>query len=93
MTKSMTGVGRAAFRSSRTGSFALERRRSDGAVLPTLQGGTLTVDVRSGWCRSVRLIDNDPDARDATVVSPNVGGEATNGFAHGIDRVLRPINL
>lgn len=68
-------------------------RQSDGAVLTTLQGGTLTVDVRGGWCRSVRLIDNDPDARDPMVVSPNVGGEATNGFAHGIDRVLRPINL
>ncbi|HSB86405.1 MAG TPA: fasciclin domain-containing protein [Ilumatobacteraceae bacterium] len=68
-------------------------RQSDGAVLTTLQGSTLTVDVRGGWCRSVRLIDNDPDARDPMVVSPNVGGEATNGFAHGIDRVLRPVNL
>jgi uncharacterized surface protein with fasciclin (FAS1) repeats len=68
-------------------------RQSDGAVLTTLQGGTLTVDVRGDWCRSVRLIDNDLDARDAMVVSPNVGGEALNGFAHGIDRVLRPINL
>lgn len=68
-------------------------RQSDSAVLTTLQGGTFTVDVRGRRCRSVRLIDNDPDDRDPMVVSPNVGGEATNGFAHGIDRVLRPINL
>jgi uncharacterized surface protein with fasciclin (FAS1) repeats len=69
-------------------------RQSDGAVLTTLQGGTLTVDVHGHrWCRTVQLVDNDPDARDATVVDPNVGGEALNGFAHGIDRVLRPIDL
>jgi uncharacterized surface protein with fasciclin (FAS1) repeats len=69
-------------------------RKSDGAVLTTLQSGTLTVDVRGHrWWPIVRLVDNDPDDRDAIVVWPNVGGEATNGFAHGIDRVLRPIDL
>jgi uncharacterized surface protein with fasciclin (FAS1) repeats len=69
-------------------------RQSDGAVLTTLQGGSFTVDVRGHrWWPFVRLVDNDPDDRDATVVWPNVGGEATNGFAHGIDRVLRPIDL
>jgi uncharacterized surface protein with fasciclin (FAS1) repeats len=69
-------------------------RQSDGAALTTLQGGTLTVDVRGHhWNRIVKLVDNDPDDRNATVVWPNVGGEATNGFAHGIDRVLRPIDL
>jgi uncharacterized surface protein with fasciclin (FAS1) repeats len=67
---------------------------SDGAALTTLQGGTFTVDVRGHrWWRTVQLVDNDPDDRDATIVWPNVGGEATNGFAHGIDRVLRPIDL
>jgi uncharacterized surface protein with fasciclin (FAS1) repeats len=69
-------------------------RQSDGAVLTTLQGGTLTVDVRGHrWSGIVKLVDNDPDDRNATVVWPNVGGQATNGFAHGIDRVLRPIDL
>jgi uncharacterized surface protein with fasciclin (FAS1) repeats len=69
-------------------------RQSDGAALTTLQGGTLTVEVRGHrWNRIVRLVDNDPDDRNATVVWPNVGGQATNGFAHGIDRVLRPIDL
>ena len=67
-------------------------RRSDGAELTTLQGGKITVDVR-GWGRRVFLVDLDPDARDPRVVQPNVGGEALNGFAHGIDRVLRPLDL
>jgi uncharacterized surface protein with fasciclin (FAS1) repeats len=67
-------------------------RKSDGAELTTLQGGTITVDVK-GWGRRVTLVDKDPDARDPKVVQPNIGGEALNGYAHGIDRVLRPIDL
>jgi uncharacterized surface protein with fasciclin (FAS1) repeats len=67
--------------------------QSDGAVLTTLQGGQLTVDVTGRWWKRVRLIDADPDARDATVVHPDVGGAAANGFAHGVDRVLRPVAL
>ena len=67
--------------------------KSDGAVLTTFQGGTFTVEARNRWWRIVRLVDNDPDARNPVVVWPNVGGEALNGFAHGIDRVLRPIDL
>jgi uncharacterized surface protein with fasciclin (FAS1) repeats len=67
--------------------------QSNGAALTTLQGGTFTVKVRGKWCPTIRLIDNDPDARDPRVIDPNIGGEATNGFAHGIDRVLRPIDL
>jgi uncharacterized surface protein with fasciclin (FAS1) repeats len=65
-------------------------RRSNGAELTTLQGGVITVKARGG---NVRLIDQDPDARNPSVVQPNIGGEAQNGFAHGIDRVLRPIDL
>ena len=67
--------------------------QSDGAVLTTLQGGTLQVDVTGRWWKRVTLIDNDPDARDPRVVHPEVGGAAANGYAHGIDRVLRPIDL
>jgi uncharacterized surface protein with fasciclin (FAS1) repeats len=66
--------------------------QSDGAVLTTLQGGTFTVSVPE-HCESVRLIDNDPDSRDPKVIDPNIGGQALNGFAHGINRVLRPVNL
>ena len=67
--------------------------QADGAVLTTLQGGTVQVDVSGRWWKQVRLVDNDPSARDARVVHPEVGGAAANGFAHGIDRVLRPIDL
>jgi uncharacterized surface protein with fasciclin (FAS1) repeats len=65
-------------------------RKSNGAELATLQGAVVTVKARRGY---VSLIDQDPDSRDPSVVQPNIGGEASNGFAHGIDRVLRPIDL
>ena len=67
-------------------------RKSNGAELTTLQGGKITVAVK-GWGRRVTLVDLDPDARNPRVVQPNIGGEALNGFAHGIDRVLRPLDL
>ena len=67
---------------------------ADGTAIPTLQGGTITVDVRQKrWHPVIRLIDQDPDARDPRVIEPNLGGALLNGYVHGIDRVLRPINL
>jgi hypothetical protein len=68
-------------------------KQADGAVLTPLQGGTIEVDVRGRWWKLVRLIDNDPDARDPLVVQPEIGGRAANGYAHGIDSVLRPVDL
>ncbi len=67
---------------------------ADGAVLGTLlPDASITVDV-SGWkWKYVSLGDLDTDDRDPVVVRPNVGGEALNGYAHGINRVLRPIDL
>ena len=71
-----------------------DAKASDGAVLATLlDGSSLTVDVRGRWWKYVELVDADGDDRDPIVVDPNVGGRASNGFAHGIDRVLRPIDL
>ena len=71
-----------------------DAKMADGAVLPTLlDGSSLTVDVRGRWWKYVQLVDADGDDRDPFVVDPNVGGRASNGFAHGIDRVLRPIDL
>lgn len=68
--------------------------RSDGAVLGTLlPDATIEVDVKGFFFKWVRLIDADTNDRDPIVVQPNVGGQAANGFAHGIDRVLRPIDL
>jgi len=65
--------------------------KSDGAVLTTLNGATLTVDVTGRWFQTVNLVDNDPDLRDPKVVFPNL--RASNGIAHAIDRVLLPINV
>jgi uncharacterized surface protein with fasciclin (FAS1) repeats len=68
---------------------------SDDAVLGTLLAdASITVDVKGRrWCKVVKLIDADVDDRDPRVVQPDIGGAAANGYAHGIDRVLRPIDL
>jgi len=68
---------------------------ADGAMLPTLlPEATVEVDVRRFFrFRFVKLIDNDPNDRDAYVIRRNVGGEAANGYAHGISQVLRPVDL
>jgi uncharacterized surface protein with fasciclin (FAS1) repeats len=73
-------------------SFAAAKQ-SDNAVLTTLQGSTVTVDVKGRYGKLVKLIDNDPDAPDARIVQGDVGGAAANGYAHGINRVLRPVDL
>jgi uncharacterized surface protein with fasciclin (FAS1) repeats len=71
-----------------------DAKRSDGAVLGTLlEGSSIEVDVQGRWWKIVTLIDADTDDHDPRVVQGNVGGAATNGYAHGIDRVLRPIDL
>ena len=71
-----------------------DAKRSDGAVLGTLlEGSTIEVDVNGRRLKNVTLIDADTDDHDPRVVQGNVGGAATNGYAHGIDRVLRPIDL
>jgi YD repeat-containing protein len=71
-----------------------DAKRSDGAVLGTLlEGSTIEVDVNGRRSKNVTLIDADTDDHDPRVVQGNVGGAATNGYAHGIDRVLRPIDL
>ena len=68
---------------------------ANGATLNTLlDGATIEVKVKSFlWWKWVRLIDADTNDRNPLVIQPNIGGEAANGFAHGINRVLRPIDL
>ncbi|MBI4933588.1 MAG: fasciclin domain-containing protein [Actinobacteria bacterium] len=63
--------------------------KSDGAELKTLQGNIITVDVQGK--NRVILMDGDPDLRDPRVIFPNI--KASNGIAHGINRVLIPVNL
>jgi uncharacterized surface protein with fasciclin (FAS1) repeats len=63
--------------------------KADGVALKTLQGNSITVDVRGK--NRVVLMDGDPDLRDPRVIIPNI--MASNGIAHGINRVLIPVNI
>jgi uncharacterized surface protein with fasciclin (FAS1) repeats len=67
---------------------------SDNAQVSTLGGGTFAVDVINPRVAFVQFVDGDPDARNPFLNRINVGGgELANGYIHGIDRVLRPIDL
>lgn len=67
--------------------------KANGASLDTaLPGAKVTVKVTKKWPR-VTLVDADTNDRDPKVIRPNLGGEASNGYAHGINRVLRPVDL
>ena len=66
--------------------------KADGAALTTAQGGAVTVDIVPN--RKIVLRDADPDNTDPRVrwdaYDINKGNKQ---IAHGIDRVLRPIDL
>jgi uncharacterized surface protein with fasciclin (FAS1) repeats len=65
--------------------------RADGARLTTaLSGATIRVDVVR--CASIRLIDADPNDANPYVVQRNLN-RGNVQIAHGINRVLRPVNL
>jgi len=65
--------------------------RSDGATLATaLSGVTLRVDVVR--CRSVKLVDADRTDANPYVVKANLN-KGNLQIAHGINRVLRPVDL
>jgi uncharacterized surface protein with fasciclin (FAS1) repeats len=79
---------------------------SDGAVLPTLAGAgfDITVKVEGGYEHGdddegenedieIKLKDLDFNDKNPEIVAFDLGGEAANGFAHGINRVLRPVDL
>lgn len=67
--------------------------RADGAVLTTAQGGTLTVDVNRGdGRRYLKLVDADRTDRDGRVVAFDLN-KGNRQIAHGVDRVLRPLDL
>lgn len=65
--------------------------RADGARLETAQGGVIKVNVtKSG----IRLVDRDPDARNARVLARALDiNKGNRQIAHGISQVLRPSNL
>lgn len=69
-----------------------QAQRANGATLDTaLTDATIRVKVRRG---AVHLRDNDPNDRDPRVVpgSSNIN-KGNKQIAHGINRVLRPLDL
>ncbi|GAA2513849.1 fasciclin domain-containing protein [Winogradskya humida] len=66
--------------------------KSDGARLTTAAGSTVKVDVY-GYCwKSVKLIDADRSDRDPRINKFDLN-KGNRQIAHGIDGVLRPIDL
>ena len=67
--------------------------KSNGAKLDTAQGGILTVKVKKRHSATViKLKDQDPDAPNAKVITPDIN-KGNKQIAHGINQVLRPIDL
>jgi uncharacterized surface protein with fasciclin (FAS1) repeats len=65
--------------------------KANGASLPTaLEGSSVRVKVR--YRILVQLVDADRNDRNPYVVQPNLN-KGNRQIAHGIDRVLRPVNL
>ncbi len=63
-----------------------------GTALTTLQGGDILVYPKARFGTAV-LADNDPNDVNPFLVRSKLDIEATNGIAHGISFVLRPIDL
>lgn len=67
---------------------------SDGAALATAQGGEVTVDVLSKRFGVVKLRDQDRNDFDPLLVPGKLDiNKGNKQIAHGINRVLRPVNL
>jgi uncharacterized surface protein with fasciclin (FAS1) repeats len=68
--------------------------KADGAKLTTAQGGKVKVDVKTKPSLSITLKDRDKNDQDPKVVLKALDiNKGNKQVAHGIDRVLRPIDL
>jgi uncharacterized surface protein with fasciclin (FAS1) repeats len=68
--------------------------KADGAKLTTAQGGKVKVNVRMKPSLRITLKDRDRNDRDPRVVLSALDlNKGNKQVAHGIDRVLRPIDL
>lgn len=67
-----------------------QARAANGATLTTALSGS-TVRVKVVRCR-VTLVDADPNDANPVVVRPNLN-QGNLQIAHGINRVLRPVDL
>ncbi|WP_433364479.1 fasciclin domain-containing protein [Actinoplanes sp. CA-142083] len=66
--------------------------KADGASLKTAAGSSIKVDVY-GYCwKRVKLVDADRSDRDPRVIKFDIN-KGNRQIAHGIDRVLRPVDL
>lgn len=66
--------------------------KADGAVLKTAAGVTFAVRVGAG--PRITLVDKDPNAADPQVILSQTNINAANTqLAHGINAVLRPVDL
>ncbi len=63
-----------------------------GTELTTLQGGTIAVKPLR-FAGTAMLSDQDRNDLDPFLVRSKLDIEASNGIAHGISRVLRPVDL
>lgn len=67
--------------------------KAAGSQVTTAQGGTLKVLVSgSGKKASVTLVDQDPDSKNPKVIALDIN-KGNRQIAHGINRVLRPLDL
>jgi uncharacterized surface protein with fasciclin (FAS1) repeats len=68
--------------------------KADGAKLTTAAGSKITVDVYKYWWKfkKVALIDADRNDRNPRVVAFDIN-KGNKQIAHGIDNVLRPVDL
>lgn len=67
--------------------------KAAGSDVTTAQGGTLKVLVSgSGKKASVTLVDQDPDSKNPKVIALDIN-KGNRQIAHGINRVLRPLDL
>lgn len=68
--------------------------QADGAKLTTAQGGKVKVSVKTKPSLSITLKDKDKNDRDPRAVLRALDvNEGNKQIAHGINRVLRPIDL
>lgn len=68
--------------------------KADGARLTTAQGGKIKVQVKMKPSLSITLKDRDKNDQDPKVVLKALDlNKGNKQVAHGIDRVLRPIDL
>ena len=64
--------------------------KADGARLTMASGGIVRVDVRKG--KRIKLLDADRNDANPRIVQKNIN-KGNRQIAHGINRVLRPLDL